>query len=168
MKGTDKYLIGIVVGIVLLIVVALAVVLLRPEADYRSDVSPEAVVHNYLLALRKGNYERAYESLSPKLDNYPEDLDTFIENIDSQGWKFRLGGDVALNVQPATIRGEGATVEVLETIFSGNGLFDSGQSDNEFYMRLRQEEGTWKLFDGNRYWTRCWNQEDSKLYWCPQ
>ena len=166
MKGTDKYLIGIVAGMVLLVVVAIVVVLLRPKPEYRSDDSPEAVVHNYLLALRTGDYERAYECLSPKLISYPKDLETFVEDIEDNEWNFRQNRDVALNVQSAKIRGATATVEVLETVAYIDGLFDSGQYDRKFDMKLRQEDGSWKLFDGDSFWTSCWTKVNSNDYWC--
>ena len=167
MKGTDKYLIGIVAGIILLVVVAFAVVLLRPKPEYRGDDSPEAVVHNYLLALRKGDYERAYDSLSSNLKNYPKDVETFMQDVDDRQWVFRQDSDVALNVESVKILGDTATVEVFESRFNNSGLFDSGQYENQFDMKLRLEDGSWKLFDGDSYWTSCWDkeeQEDSRCW----
>ena len=53
MKTTDKILIGIVAGIILLIIVALVVTLSRPEPTYQPEDTPEGIAHNYLLALQK-------------------------------------------------------------------------------------------------------------------
>ncbi len=158
MKGTDKFLIGLVVGIVLLVVVAFSVVLLRPKPEYRNDDSPDAVVHNYLLALRRDEYERAYENLSPNLAGYPENIDAFIKDVKHQ-WEFRQNVDAALNVQPAKIVGDTATVEVLETILNIGGLLDIAQYEGQFDMKLRQEGGTWKMFNGDMYWDFSWSRE---------
>ena len=138
----------------------------RPEPQYRSDASPEAVVHNYLLALRQRDYDRAYECLSSNLKSYPADVETFAEDVDDRSWNFRLDRDVSLNVQSATIRNNTATVEVLETVAYNNGPFDSGQNDRTFDMKLRQEKGTWKLVDGDSYWTSCWNRDKSDDSYC--
>ena len=159
MKGTDKFLVGIVVGIVLLVVVAFSVVLLQPKPEYRSADSPDAVVHNYLLALRRLEYERAYEYLSPDLKSYPQDIDAFIEDVKDQPWNFAQDRDVALNVQSTKIVGDTATVEVLETNFNSVGLLDGGQYERHFDMKLRQEGGKWKIYDGVRYWYFRWNWE---------
>lgn len=156
MKGPDKYLIGIVVGIALLVAVSFIVVLLRPQPEYRTDDSPESIAHNYLLALRKGDYERAYEYLSTNLISYPADLQTFVEDVEDRSWLFRTDQDVSLNVQSARIIGDVATVKVLETRFSNNGLFDSGQYEGQFDMKVRLEGDTWKLFDGDYYWNSGW------------
>jgi hypothetical protein len=71
MKSTDKFLIGIVVGIVLLVVAAFVITLARPEPTYQVEGTPESVAHNYLLALQKEDYQRAYGYLSPTLKGYP-------------------------------------------------------------------------------------------------
>lgn len=163
MKGSDKFLIGIVAGILLLIVVSVVVVLSRPKPEYRDDDSPEAVVHNYLLALRQEEYERAYGYLSPGLRGYPRDVEAFTEDVeDSYSFSF---GNTTIDVQSATIRGTSAMVEVLETSFSGgDDLFNSGNYERRFDMKLSQENGEWKLVDGNRYWTSCWEKVSSSSY----
>lgn len=164
MKSTDKFLIGIVGGIVLIVVAAIAVVLLRPKPEYRPENTPEDIVHNYLLALKKGDYERAYNYLSPKLKDYPEDTEAFTDDIDDHSGAFSLDENTSLNVQSSRITGERSTVKVLETAFYGGGLFDSGQHDYTFDMKLRLEDGIWKLVDGDSYWVDCW--EDASNFDC--
>jgi hypothetical protein len=53
---------------------------------------------------------------------------------------------------------------VLETVYSSGGLFDSGQYDRDFDMKLHQDNGEWKLIDGDRYWYNCWG--DDHATWC--
>lgn len=166
MKGADKLLIGIVAGIGLLVVVAFVVVLAQPEPEYQNADSPEAIVHNYLLALRQGDYERAYEYLSPSLKGYPKSAEVFEDDI-NDSYSFHLDKrDVTIDTQSSTIRSNTATVEVLETSFSGGGLFSSGNYDWRFDMKLRQENGEWKLMDGDSYWTSCWEQAPSDDSYC--
>lgn len=166
MKNPDKFLIGIVAGILLLIVVAFVVVLARPQPEYRNDDSPEAVVHNYLLALRLGDYERAREYLSPRLKGYPKDAEALADDVDEHSRLRFDNRDVTLDTQSAVIRGNTATVEVLESSFTGGGLFDSGNYNRRFDMKLRQENGEWKLVDGDNYWTSCWEQLPADDSYC--
>jgi len=53
MKSSDRFLIVIIIGIVLLAGGAFALTLTRPEPTYRSEDTPEGVATNYLLALLK-------------------------------------------------------------------------------------------------------------------
>ena len=55
MKSTDKVLIAIVAGIILLIIVAFVVALAKPEPTYQAEDTPEGVAYNYLLALQRKN-----------------------------------------------------------------------------------------------------------------
>jgi hypothetical protein len=68
MKGTDRFLIGIVAGVVILVVAVLAIALLRPnQPSYEPDDTAEGVAHNYLLALQLEDYGRAQGCLSRSL-----------------------------------------------------------------------------------------------------
>jgi hypothetical protein len=164
MKGVDKYLIGIVVGIVLLVALTVIIVLTRPKAEYRSDDSPEAVVHNYLLAIKEAEYDRAYGYISTEIDGYPEDLEVFIEDMEDNFWSFGRGGDSIVEIQSSRVSGDKATVKVLETDYSSGGLFDSGQYERNFDLKLHQDNGEWRLIDGDRYWYPCWG--DDHATWC--
>jgi hypothetical protein len=160
MKGTDKFLIGIVTGIVLLVVVVFLVVLLRPEPEYLDEKTPEDVAHNYLLALQKGDYERALGNLSSSVVNVPKDVDEFIEDIDNCSWRFRdLDRDTSLIVVSADIRGERAEVQIKQTVFYSGDMFDSDLYESEFEMTLKQQNDVWKLINGDNYWCYCWNEK---------
>ena len=165
MKGTDKFLVGIVAGIVLLVGAVLVVAFLRPnQPAYQPDDMPEGVAHNYLLALQLDEYERAYEYLLPTLPGYPDSLDAFERDIDDRRWNFGYGGhDVSLAIESVDVRGDRATIVVRSTQFSRGGLFDSGQSSYTFEMTLRREAGAWKVAESNRYWASCWEWSEG----CP-
>ena len=58
----DRFLLGILIGIGLLVALALGLYFLRQEGPaYREDQTPAGVVHNYITAVQLGDYERALE-----------------------------------------------------------------------------------------------------------
>ncbi|MBW2589509.1 MAG: hypothetical protein JRD71_02105, partial [Deltaproteobacteria bacterium] len=62
----DRFLIGILVGIGVLITAALVVFFTR-QGDgqtYMQESTPDGVVHNYVLALQQGDFQKAYGYLS--------------------------------------------------------------------------------------------------------
>lgn len=160
MKNTDKFLIGIVAGIVALVIAAFVVTLTRPEPTYQPEDTPKGVTHNYLLALQKEEYERAYGYLSPTLDGYPADVDEFIEAMADHSWRFRLDTDATLAVESDRVTGSRATVKVRESRFRGGGLMDSSQSVTQFDMELQLEEGVWKIVDADYYFASCWKSNE--------
>ena len=165
MKGADKFLIAIVVGAVLLAGAAFAVALLQPDPEYRPDDSPEGIAHNYLLALQRADYVRAYDYLSPGISGYPETLEQFEQEVRDFGWNFRGDNSVSLEVRSAEVRGNRATVEVNETVFYSSGPFDSGEFTNTFEMELARggPAERWKILESQQYWAWCWHQEGG----CP-
>lgn len=160
MKSTDKFLIGIVVGIVLLVVAAFVVTLTRPEPTYQAEDTPEGVAHNYLLALQEGNYRRAYGYLSPTIKGYPVSAERFAEDVEDYPWQFRMDTDTALAVESARVTDNQAMVKVRESRFYGRGLFDSGQTTTVFKMELQLEDGEWKIVDADYYFAWCWTYSD--------
>jgi len=157
MKSTDKFLIGIVAGSLLLVIVAFAITLARPAPTYRTEDTPEGVAHNYLLALQQDEVARAYGYLSPTLAGYPANENAFARHIDDQSWMFRRAEDVTLAVDSAKVSGDRATVQVRESRFRGGGLFDSSQSTTTFDVTLERQGGAWKIVDGEYYFARCWD-----------
>jgi hypothetical protein len=159
MKGTDRFLIAIVAGAVLLVGVVLALALLRTnQPGYQPDDTPEGVAHNYLLALQLEDYERAYGYLSPTLPGYPADVGTFEHNLLLSHWGFFSPfEDVSLAVESVKVSGDGARVVVRRTEFYRFGLFDSGQHSTAFDMTLHREQSAWRVTDSERYyWASCW------------
>jgi len=160
MKGTDKFLIGIVVGIVLLVVIAFAVVLARPEPTYQAEEMATGVTHNYLLALQKEDYERAYRYLSPTLAGYPESVEAFAETVEDFNWRFRTDTETTLTVLSERVVGSRTVVEMRESRFYRGGLFGSGQTTNTFEVKLEQEAGAWKVVDAGYYFAPCWTDDE--------
>ncbi|MBK9603915.1 MAG: hypothetical protein IPO36_19085 [Anaerolineales bacterium] len=64
----DRFLIGILAGIGVLILLALVLFFTRKEdkREYMTADSPEAVVYNYVLAITNDDYKKAYSYLAEK------------------------------------------------------------------------------------------------------
>src|SRR3972149_5217748 len=61
----DRFLIGILIGIGVLILLALVLFFTRQEnRDYVADNTPDGVVHNYVLAVLNKDYQKAYGYLA--------------------------------------------------------------------------------------------------------
>ena len=151
---SDKFLIGIVAGVVLLIVVAVVVVITRTEVEeYVADDTPAGVVHNYFLALERNDFERAYSYLSDELEAKPN-LDEFIRQMDSNR------SEAALKIGESTITDNRARVEVAITTYSGGGPFSSNSYTNRETANLKlSPEGEWKLMGyPYPYWGYQWNE----------
>jgi hypothetical protein len=154
----DKFLLGIVTGIVLLVVVAVIVVLTRGQReDYQADDTPAGVTHNYFLALQRKEYERAYSYLSDELENKPE-LDEFIQTLDYSR------SEAALQVGETTITGRTARVETIITTYTGGGPLSSGSYTNRETAFLAQNAaGEWKITQFSYpYWGWDWDQTWAK------
>lgn len=160
MKSSDRFLIAIVVGVLLLVAISIAVVLTRPEAEYKAEDSPEGVAHNYLLALQQEDYDRAYGYLSTRLPGYPVSTARFAETVEDNSWRFRLNRDSSLAVIDTQLDGDEAAVTVRETYFYGGGLFESGQRMNTFDMDLQLERGDWRITHAYYYFAPCWEHDD--------
>ena len=161
MKKTDKILLGIVIGIVLLVVFSFVLALNKPQPSYMPDDSPEGAAFNYLFAMQQKNYERAYGYLSPSIKGYPRTVDVFVDDVDTFSYTFRRLYDTSttLNVESTTITGETAHVGIQETRFYEGDLFSSGQYSYFFNMTLHMDtNGQWKIVDSDRYWLNCWNR----------
>jgi len=160
MKKTDKLLIGIVAGIILLVVVAFWVALSKPKPTYQAEDKPDGVAFNYLFALQQKDYERAYGYLSPAIKGYPVDAEKFADDIRDNKWSFNGLDDSNTTVQVSSsdVTGNRADVKIEETHFYGGDLFNNGQYTNNFSMTLRQDEnGNWKIEESDSFWFHCWS-----------
>ncbi len=156
----DKFLIGIVVGIVLLVFVALVTVLLRsPENDeYIADDTPAGVVHNYFLAVQRKEYEKAYSYLADDLKSKP-DLDEFIREVNNSGGR----SEVALRIRETRPGDVHTQVDVSITTYSSGGPFDSSSytTDDTVYLRATGDGSEWKIIEfPYPYWGYDWNVDE--------
>lgn len=162
-KSVDKFLLAIVIGAILLVVIVFIIALTKPKPDYLPENTPEGVAHNYLFALEKGDYPRAYSYLSPNIKGYPEDSDEFIKSIEISSYRFKFDRNTSLQFEPMFYGDESAIITIKETTFSEGGIFGSSEDTESFDMNLDLENGEWKITESDRYFAWCWHQEDG----CP-
>jgi hypothetical protein len=164
MKSSNKFLIGIVIGAVLLISASIIIVLHKPEPTYQPEDTPGGVAHNYLLALQNEDYDRAYTYLSSTLPGYPATVSQFTESIEDYSWYFQLGTDTTLAVDTVEITGSKAVILVRETRFQNRGLFENSTRISTFEMDLKKVGDQWKIVDSDRYFVWCWGNESGCRY----
>ena len=135
----DKFLVGIIIGIIALVIVALLIFLTRQDdaLTYQPEDQPQDVVFNYLLALDKGEYEKAYLYLA-EIPNKPS-LAQFRQSIAISRGEY----DNAVKISDQEIDGQTATVNVV-TQTSGGGLFNDSYQYSETAIL---ENVKWELAD---------------------
>ena len=81
-RSSKRFLkLGILVALVFIIVIAMWVAYNLAPKGYNGGTGPGPTAYNYVLALIKGDYDRAYASLSTDLANYPESVETFVQDL---------------------------------------------------------------------------------------
>jgi hypothetical protein len=149
----DRFLIGILVGIGVLVVVALTLFFTRQNTqEYVSDNTPEGVVHNYSLAIYREDYEKAYGYLGDA-KNKP----TFSEFQKAFFNHYVDPRNVGLEVGESKIAGEEAFV-TLYLIYNTSDPFSSSYRSTET-AHLEIQKGQWKLLQmPYNFWAYDWYQ----------
>ena len=151
LKETDRFLLGIVVGVILLVTVAFVLAVWQPKPTYLPDDTPQGVAYDYLFALQQRDYVRAYGYLSPISTNHPSSADVFAEDIQDNLGTLRQD---SISIEDTRVTDNRAVVTVCARNFTGAGLFRSEYSHN-FEMRLQREQNGWKITSADEYWPRC-------------
>ena len=154
----DRFLTGILIGIGLLVVVALAVFFTRQDTQtYVSDETPEGVVHNYVVAVLNKDYKKAYSYLAD-LDNKP----TYEEFHDSFLTGMVNPNNSGVDIGQFDITGNDATVEVT-LVYNPSDPFSTGYRDTQRAILVKQN-GAWKISSMPQYnfWDYNWYQEPPK------
>lgn len=159
LQSVDRFLLGIVGGAVVLAIIAVVIVFTRAAPEYRAGNGPEDVAFNYILAVQRGDYDRAYGYLSQTLPGYPRSVQEMREQLRRFGVS---DSDTSYAIINTEINGNRATVTVQETNVYRGGLFGSSQSSNNFTMELEQTAAGWQLTSssGWRIWMWCWEQKE--------
>jgi hypothetical protein len=150
----DRFLMGILIFIGVLVAAALGLFFARNERPaYGPEDKPEGVLYNYAVALQLHDYERAYGYLAEK-DNKPT-YNTFYQafltrQLDTSNSALQIG-----NVQMLA-SGEAWVNVTIQ--YAGSGLLNSGWSSTDKGTLVRQN-GAWKItFLPNPYWGWDWYQ----------
>lgn len=154
----DRFLMGILAGIGVLVVLALVVFFARKDTQtYISDDTPKGVVHNYVVAVLNKDYEKAYGYLAD-LDHKPT-YDVF-RNAFLQ--KAVNPDNSAVDIGDAEISGDTASVEVA-LVNNPSDPFSTGYRDVQ-HAALVQQNGVWKITAMPTYylWDYSWYQTPPK------
>jgi hypothetical protein len=154
MMKQDRFLMGILIFIVALVIAAVVLFFVRNEKPaYGAEDKPEGVLFNYAVALQLHDYERAYGYLADK-----DDKPTY--NTFHQAFLTRQldTGTSALQIGNVQILEDGEAWVEVTIQYAGNGLFDNGSASTDKGTLLRQN-GTWKItFLPYPYWGWDWYQ----------
>ncbi len=154
----DRFLTGILIGIGVLVIAALAVFFIRKDTQtYVSEDTPEGVVHNYVVAVLNKDYKKAYGYLAD-LDHKPT-FDQFRNSFITGGLRPE---NAAVDIGKSDITGEDAYVEV-SMIYNASDPFSSGYRDMQRAILVKQN-GAWKISSMPTYymWDYSWYQVPPK------
>ena len=153
-KGIDRFLATILGVIFLIVVVAVVLVWRSPaeiELEYSAGSDPDNVVHNYIVAITKGDEQRAKSYLSSEvLEEVNEREGDGYSLVRSRSGSRDSG--IRIVVELEGIEDGLATVNVDITHFYSNAspiglfaVFDDNQWTSTHAVRLRQFDGEWKI-----------------------
>jgi hypothetical protein len=155
----DRFLIGLLIGIGVIIIAAVSVFLTRRggEMRYGAEDSPEGVVKNYAIALQKEDYKRAYSYVGKgtNMPSYAVFQQAFVSgNLAISKTSLGLG--------ETTIDGKEAIISI--TISRSEGPFGQIFRQKDRVSLKQDESGGWKIFYAPYpYWDWGWNNPDIKV-----
>jgi hypothetical protein len=122
----DRFLLGIVAGLLLLVVASIvAVVLGSSRTGYTDDTSPAGIMQNYVVALERSELERAY--------SHPN--------------SYRLPARASLHIGETAIAGDSAIVSITVTLARGGlAIFDTPY-EYPAQARLVPQTEYWRLVE---------------------
>jgi hypothetical protein len=159
----DRFLLSILAGIVLLVLLSLVLFFVRQGAPaYGPEDTPQGVLQNYVVALTKEDYQRAFgyvagppgtadPNQSPGLPDFAQFQQFFL--VEARGQIANTGlqiGDVHF------ITADSAAISI--TVLHTNGsLFNSVSRESQQAQLVRQN-GAWKLAQGPYpFWSYAWS-----------
>jgi hypothetical protein len=157
---SDVFLLIIVIAIVGLVIAAFIVVANRPAPQYENAGTAESTVHDYLLAMELGDYERAYSYLAPDL-GYPATYEEFYDSIQDFPWQFAPPDNASLIVESSAPAGERREEVRVRQIAGSNSLFGGRGYSYEFIMTVEETAEGPRIVFGESFWSPCWGDENS-------
>jgi hypothetical protein len=141
---TDRFLIGIFVGLAVLLVVAgISVAVLRQPARELPADTPSGVVQRFYRAIEQQDYREAYDYLADGMARKPT-RDQFVTfNLRSSDYNRQE----RVRIDSEKVYGDSATVKVSTTHFYSSGGPFVGSSDytTSDTFSLRRELGAWRI-----------------------
>ncbi len=148
----DRFLLGILIGIALLVVVAVGLFLARPDVqEYGPEDTPQDVVRNYVLALDKGDFLRAYGYLHEA--DWKPDYDQFRSAFLTRQLET---SNTAIQIGEVRATDEDAVVDLV-VIRGGSGPFGNVYRESTRALLEKDERGDWKIVNlPYPYWGWDW------------
>jgi hypothetical protein len=141
---SDRFLLFLLIGIGGLVLLAVGLFLLRSGAQqaYGDDSTPEGVLRNYIIAVQKQDYTRAYSYLADTPKGKPS-LVVFQKNlIAMQNELLRTGVEIGAT----QLNQDDTAVISVNIIYNAEGLFSSAYRNLQSVIALR-EKGSWKIYN---------------------
>ena len=150
----DRFLLGILIGIAVLVLLALVVFFLRPDGlQYGPDDTPEGVVHNFVVAIHLQDYQKAYDYLAED-DNKPT-IEQFSQPFQLN---FIAPAEAGIEILDASTSGQSASVQV-SIIYNARDPFAGSYRSSDQVMLVLQS-GQWKIKQmPYPFWYYDWYQE---------
>lgn len=138
----DRFLLFLLIGIGVLVLLAVGLYLARSgvQQTYGEETTPEGVLRNYIIAVQKQDYDRAYSYLSDTTKGKPVRAAFQESLIASQSELLRTGVDLG----QAQVNDDATAVIPVTLIHNVDGLFNTPYRDVQSVTLLR-EEGKWKI-----------------------
>jgi hypothetical protein len=150
----DRFLTGILIGIAALIIVALVLFFARKDTEvYTDDSTPQGVAQNYIVALHKRDFNKAYDYLAE--GKYKPTFDEFQRAFVT---KMVVPDNAGVEIGQATITGQDAAVD-LYIIYGSGDPFSSDYRNTELALLTKQDDD-WKITQmPYSYWYYDWYQK---------
>jgi hypothetical protein len=143
--GPDRFLLGIVAGIVVLVVASIVVVLtIGPSraAQPADTATPVGVVQAYVEAVRAEDYTRAHSYLTQKTRTEVEER----ESKERYPYRPHIDDHVRILVGPAMVNGDTAEVPLtVSRFYARNEPFSTSTTHHDVTVRLVREYGEWRI-----------------------
>lgn len=138
----DRFLLFLLIGIGVLVLLAVGLYLARGgvQMTYGEESTPEGVLRNYIIAVQKQDFERAYGYLSDTTKGKPARAAFQQTLIASQNEMLRTGVDLG----QAQFADDATAVIPVTLIHNADGLFNTPYRDVQS-VTLLLENGKWKV-----------------------
>lgn len=155
----DRFLLGILIFIGVLVVVALLIYFIRDASQtYQPDDTPEHILQNFVIALQTGDYTKAYNYLAegeakPTLSEFRQEFLMRQSEIRS----------LALQILE-TNQNQDETIITIGILHSELSPFGSGWRETAG-VRLLRQNGEWKIREmPYNLWNMTWYDPDVNTF----
>ena len=136
----DRFLLVILIAIGVLVVLAVGLYFIRGDTqDYGLEDSPQGVLRNYVLALEKGDYQRAYGYLrdTDRKPDYEEFRQAFLKkSLNPSGTVLQIGDTKASGDE---------TILSVVVVYGSRGPFGSTFRESSNALLVKNQDGDWKI-----------------------